>query len=89
MIDHLASDADHLIYIDAPRYDMQMVDAMREAIENDPSPRILFILHSYGSHFSYHQRYPREYAVFAPDDDVAINAKNREMILNAYDNSIL
>ena len=89
MIDHLASDADHLIYIDAPRYDMQMVDAMREAIENDPSPRILLILHSYGSHFSYHQRYPREYAVFAPDDDVAINAKNREMILNAYDNSIL
>jgi len=89
MIDHLASDADHLIYIDAPRYDMQMVDAMREAIEKDPSQRILFILHSYGSHFSYHQRYPREYAVFMPDDDVAINAKNRDMILNAYDNSIV
>ena len=27
--------------------------------------------------------------MFAPDDDVAINAKNREMILNAYDNSIV
>ena len=88
MIDKLAADADHLLYMDAPYYDMQLVEAMREAIASDPSPRLLFILHAYGSHFSYHQRYPRQYATFLPDDDVAISRKNVGKIRNAYDNSI-
>ena len=52
--------------------------------END----LLFILHCYGSHFSYHQRYPREAAYFLPDDDVAIERQHKQKIWNAYDNSI-
>lgn len=89
MIDNLAHDARHVVYIDSPRYDMQMVDCIRKALEDDPSDRLLFILHSYGSHFSYHQRYPRKYAIFQPDDDVAINPRNMDKIRNAYDNSIV
>ena len=89
MIDFLADDADHLIYLDSPRHDGQMVDAMLEAINNDSSDKLLFILHTYGSHFSYHQRYPREIATFLPDDDVAISRRNAEYIRNSYDNSIL
>lgn len=89
MVDYLAADSDHLIYMDSPRYDMQMVDKMNEVLKSDPSQKILFILHSYGSHFSYHQRYPREVARYMPDDDVAISKKNIEHIRNAYDNSIL
>ena len=88
MIDHLASDAHHIIYMDAPRLDMQLVNYMRLALAKENSPKLLFILHCYGSHFSYHQRYPQEFAHFSPDDDVAIHRKNREMICNAYDNSI-
>ena len=88
MIDHLASDAHHIIYMDAPRLDMQLVNSMRLALAKESSPKLLFILHCYGSHFSYHQRYPQEFAHFTPDDDVAIHRKNREMIRNAYDNSI-
>ncbi len=88
MIDHLASDAHHIIYMDAPRLDMQLVNTMRLALAKENSPKLLFILHCYGSHFSYHQRYPQEFAHFSPDDDVAIHRKNREMICNAYDNSI-
>ena len=88
MIDHLASDAHHIIYMDAPRLDMQLVNTMRLALAKENSPKLLFILHCYGSHFSYHQRYPQEFAHFSPDDDVAIHRKNREMIRNAYDNSI-
>ena len=48
-----------------------------------------FILHCYGSHFSYHQRYPRRFARYLPDDDVAISEQNIERIRNAYDNSVL
>lgn len=87
MIDNLAHDAKHVMYMDTPRLDMQLVDAMRKALAEDESEKILFILHTYGSHFSYHQRYPREAAYFTPDDDVAIRRKNMEMIRNAYDNS--
>lgn len=89
MIDHLAHDADHVIYIRSPRHDIQLLDEMRKAIEQSESQKLLFVLHCYGSHFSYHQRYPREFAQFKPDDDVAINAQHAEMLRNAYDNSIL
>ena len=89
MIDHLAQDARHQIYIRAPRQDMQLLDEMRRAIDGTSSRKILVILHCYGSHFSYHQRYPREFARFRPDDDVAISSQHREMLVNAYDNSIL
>ena len=89
MIDHLAQDARHQIYIRSPRQDMQLLDEMRRAIDNSPERRILIILHCYGSHFSYHQRYPREFAHFKPDNDVAISSQHREMLVNAYDNSIL
>lgn len=89
MIDNLAHDAQHVQYIGPPRFDMQMVDSVRKVLHDDPSDRIFIILHSYGSHFSYHQRYPRKYATFLPDDDVAINPRHMDKIRNAYDNSIV
>lgn len=89
MIDNLASDADAMIYIRNPRLDMQMLDEMKKQIRAYPDEDMLFILHCYGSHFCYHQRYPREWAKFLPDDDVAIAAANVDMLRNAYDNSIL
>ena len=88
MIDHLAHDAKHLIYIRSPRHDTQLLDEMRKVLERSSEQKILFILHCYGSHFSYHQRYPREFAYFQPDDDVAIAKQHRPMLVNAYDNSI-
>ena len=89
MVDNFAKEADEVIYIGAPRQDMQLLRMMRRIIETDTRHDLLFILHCYGSHFSYHQRYPREYAVFQPDNDVAIKFQNIEMIRNAYDNSIV
>lgn len=88
MIDHLSHDAQHVIYLRSPRHDMQLLDEMKRSIANSRAQKIFFILHCYGSHFSYHARYPREYAHFKPDDDVAIAQQNADMIRNAYDNSI-
>lgn len=88
MIDNLAHDSKHLIYIRSPRYDMQLLEELRNVLEKSDSRKLLIILHCYGSHFSYHQRYPREFACFKPDADVAITRQNREMLVNAYDNSI-
>ena len=89
MIDNLAHDAKHLLYIRSPRQDMQLLEEMRKILEQTDERKILFILHCYGSHFSYHQRYPREFARFRPDDDVAIAPQHRQTLVNAYDNSIL
>jgi len=89
MVDNLAKEADEVVYIGAPRHDMQLLRMMRRIIETDKSNDLLFILHCYGSHFSYHQRYPREFAVYQPDNDVAIKPHNVDMIRNAYDNSIV
>lgn len=88
MIDNLARDADSLIYLSDPRYDMQLLDTMKRIVEADATSDLLFILHCYGSHFSYHQRYPREAAHFLPDDDVAIERQHKRKLWNAYDNSI-
>ena len=88
MIDHLANDANFVIYAQAPYHDGQLVEILQNVLAESRSQKIMFVLHSYGSHYSYHQRYPREFAHFLPDDDVAISKKNIEMIRNAYDNSV-
>ena len=88
MIDRLAHDARHLVYIRSPRHDMQLLEEVQKAVRRSSSPRLFFILHCYGSHFSYHERYPREFARFLPDDNVSIAAQNARELCNAYDNSV-
>ena len=46
------------------------------------------VLHSYGSHFNYRDRYPRSAAFFRPDDATEAKAANRSQLVNAYDNTI-
>lgn len=89
MIDFLAEDASEVEYLPALSYDGTLVERLQRILKEDRSERLLIILHMYGSHFSYHQRYPREWARFTPDDDVAISRRNVELIRNAYDNSTL
>lgn len=89
MIDKLAAQANHLIYIDEPHLDMQLYIQMKQAIESSNAQKMLFILHTYGSHFSYNQRYSAPFSKFIPDAEIAIITENRDQILNAYDNSIL
>ena len=89
MIDYLADDATFVTYLSSPSYDGQMINLVRRVLRDNSSQKILFVLHTYGSHYSYHQRYPREFAEFLPDDDVAISVANADHIRNSYDNSIL
>ncbi len=88
MIDNLARDADSLVYLKHPRFDQQLLDTMKRVIAEDRTHDLLFILHCYGSHFSYYQRYPREVAYFRPDGDVAVERQHKHKLWNSYDNSI-
>ena len=46
------------------------------------------VLHMYGSHFNYRERYPRQAAFFKPDDATEAKPGNRAQLVNAYDNTI-
>lgn len=46
------------------------------------------VLHTYGSHFNYRERYPSGEAFFTPDYPVDAERKFRGNLINAYDNSI-
>ena len=50
--------------------------------------KLFVVLHSYGSHFNYQERYPRSFAYFKPDSKSEAKPENRRDLLNAYDNTI-
>jgi len=50
--------------------------------------KLFVVLHTYGSHFNYQERYPREMAHFQPDTQSDAKAENRRDLVNAYDNTI-
>lgn len=50
--------------------------------------KLFVVLHSYGSHFNYQERYPRSFAYFKPDSRSEAKLENRRDLLNAYDNTI-
>ncbi|MDO9634952.1 MAG: phosphoethanolamine transferase [Paludibacter sp.] len=56
--------------------------------------KVLIVIHSSGSHFKYSDRYPKKFDVFQPNignlyKPSLISPKNKELFINAYDNSIL
>lgn len=68
-------------------YDTHMLPLLQHYIDSLPG-NLFVVLHTYGSHFNYHERYPREFAHFVPDNATEVEVKNRQQLINAYDNSI-
>lgn len=55
---------------------------------NKGASKLFIVLHTYGSHFNYRERYPANEAFFLPDSPLDAEAKYRKNLINAYDNSI-
>ena len=72
-----------------PPYDTDLVAYLEDFIANSPSNKIFIILHSYGSHFNYKERYPKEYAKFKPDNSSQASPEHKPELINAYDNTIV
>lgn len=68
-------------------YDTHMLPLLQHYIDS-LSNNLFVVIHTYGSHFNYHERYPRNFAHFLPDNATEIEIKNRKQLINAYDNSI-
>lgn len=49
---------------------------------------LFIVLHTYGSHFNYYERYPKDFAIFTPDKADGIRVALKKELRNAYDNTI-
>lgn len=67
---------------------LPLADASSSAHYHYRYRKLFVVLHSYGSHFNYLERYPRSFAYFKPDSRSEAKSENRRDLLNAYDNTI-
>ena len=67
---------------------LPLADASSSAHYHYRYRKLFVVLHSYGSHFNYQERYPRSFAYFKPDSRSEAKSENRRDLLNAYENTI-
>ena len=85
-------EADDVRYTDrssgAVPMDCDLLGWIRGAVTDSVHPRQFIVIHSYGSHFLYLDRYPRCDAFFLPDNHADATPAHRPDLINAYDNTI-
>ena len=68
--------------------DKELLRLVENELHGVPAQKRLIILHTYGSHFRYDDRYPSQEAVFPVDGELEVSPKFRDRLINAYDNTI-
>lgn len=92
-IEYFSKEADHVEHYRSNNsiknnFDSILLDRLQyytSSVKNN----LLIVVHTYGSHFYYGERYPREFAKYTPDNFTRIDQNNRQRMINAYDNSII
>ncbi|WP_099464568.1 lipid A phosphoethanolamine transferase [Parabacteroides provencensis] len=64
-----------------------LLDMVEKEIRKNYNKQFI-VLHTYGSHFNYQERYPATKAAFLPDQVEGAEVKYRTNLINAYDNTI-
>lgn len=67
--------------------DDELLKQVAVELAKDTSKQFI-VLHTYGSHFNYRERYPSTNAVFLPDFPVDAELEYKDNLINAYNNSI-
>lgn len=70
-------------------YDIELLSELSNVINESSNSKIFIILHTYGSHYNYKERYRHSDAKFLPDDKTVPELANRPQMINAYDNTIV
>ncbi|MDE6715353.1 MAG: lipid A phosphoethanolamine transferase [Muribaculaceae bacterium] len=93
-IDFFGEEADHVLFLtdsianNAYLHDGEILPIFKQLVQDTcPTPKFI-VIHTYGSHFDYHERYPQAFAYYKPDLAPEAEAKYRDYLVNAYDNSI-
>lgn len=93
-IDFLGMEADYCSFLktqpgaDENILDGELAEALDSLLDTTPGP-LFVVLHTYGSHFRYNERYPARMAKWTPDGPDEAVESNRQALVNAYDNTIL
>ncbi len=92
--EHFGNEADTTVYVaseDATHhpYDEAVFEPVDKLLGDTLRRKQLIVIHTYGSHFRYRDRYPDSFSHFTPDDAIDASLSNRDELINAYDNTIL
>lgn len=94
LIDFFAEEADICLFLkeniteeEFNPYDEELVKHLEKLLQQNDK-KLFVVLHTYGSHFNYQERYPRKMAQFSPDEIVDVRLKDRQNLVNAFDNTI-
>lgn len=67
--------------------DIELLTLLEQEL-NKKYHKQFIVLHTYGSHFNYNERYLPCDGIFQPDNNMEAMANNRMSLINAYDNTI-
>ncbi len=92
MIGAFYHEADRLIDLNTDKsmsfhHDGDILPTLQEELDRTDQ-NLFVVIHTYGSHFNYYERYPKEFALFTPDKPEGIRQSAKAELRNAYDNSI-
>ena len=94
-IDAFGSEADEVDFLKdkvslmGNNYDDDLIDCVRQRLEKYDGGKLFIVVHMYGSHFNYKDRYKKQDAHFKPDNVISAERVYRKQLVNAYDNSII
>ncbi|MCM1376856.1 MAG: lipid A phosphoethanolamine transferase [Clostridium sp.] len=92
-IDFFGEEADTTLFVrlnnknSSSFYDLDLLKPLDDIISQGYDKQLI-VLHTYGSHFNYQDRYPKSKAYFKPDDYSSAGLSNKQKLINAYDNTI-
>ena len=91
-IDFLGEQADDCLFLRDSHpdnaYDTDLLVPLAQKLARLKGKRTFIVLHTYGSHFSYADRYPDFMREFLSDQYDGAKREYRPQLINAYDNSI-
>ena len=89
--DHLGEQAQEVMFLrdkmDETPMDSLLLPEIQKVLEQNPG-NLLLVVHTYGSHSTYSDRYERYQTHFTPDIVLKATKDNRDILINAYDNTI-
>lgn len=93
LIDFFGMEADRYVFLkeENPKvecYDIDMLKYVEEVIQSKHD-KLFIVLHSYGSHYNYNERYEKSKGIYIPDNPCEAKYENKEYLMNAYDNTII
>lgn len=89
--DHLGEQAQEALFLRDTMEGTPMDSLLLPEVERVLSANqgnLMVVVHTYGSHSTYSDRYERDQAYYTPDVVLKATRDNRESLINAYDNTI-